>query len=194
MYKSYEYSCMWWRKCNVVGITGIVVFDFIFPSFSVNISNLKDFKKWLSSRHWWPDQTPVVFWPHSQGKTGLCQGRSLAWCLLSSLSGLVRSPRAGLSLLKIVRSFHLLPAFLLRAVMSRIVAELPRVCRRNCNCKSGREEYLRGGGGPHLFLQLYCPNGISPMGNSGCFSPGKASCDWVALHNLQCTLGVLVFP
>ena len=23
------------------------------------------------------------------------------------------------------------------------------------------------------FLQLYCPNGISPMGNSGCFLRGK---------------------
>ena len=42
---------------------------------------------------------------------------------------------------------------------------------------------------------LYCPIGISPMGNSGCFfSPGKASCNRVALPNLQRVLGVLVFP
>ena len=39
------------------------------------------------------------------------------------------------------------------------------------------------------FLQLFCTNGISPMGNSG-----KASCDRVALPNLRCMLGVLVFP
>ena len=44
-----------------------------------------------------------------------------------------------------------------------------------------------------FFLQLYCPTGIPPMGNSGCFSPGKASCDRVALPNLLCILGVLVF-
>ena len=25
-----------------------------------------------------------------------------------------------------------------------------------------------------LFLQLYCPIGISPMGNSGCFFPGES--------------------
>ena len=33
-------------------------------------------------------------------------------------------------------------------------------------------------------------NGISPMGTSGCFPRGKASCDRVALPNLRCTLGV----
>ena len=45
------------------------------------------------------------------------------------------------------------------------------------------------------FLQLYCPNGISPMGNSGGFSQGKpASCDRVALPKLWYMLSVLVFP
>ena len=38
----------------------------------------------------------------------------------------------------------------------------------------------------YYFLQLYCPNGISPMGISD--SPT------VTLPNLQCTLGALVFP
>ena len=28
-----------------------------------------------------------------------------------------------------------------------------------------------------FFLQLYCPIGISPMGNLGCFPSEKASCD-----------------
>ena len=47
----------------------------------------------------------------------------------------------------------------------------------------------------HLFyfLQLNCPSGISPMGNSGCRSLGKASCDRVALPNLRWMLDVLVF-
>ena len=31
-------------------------------------------------------------------------------------------------------------------------------------------------------------------GKSGLLSPGKASCDRVALPNLLCVLGVLVFP
>ena len=44
------------------------------------------------------------------------------------------------------------------------------------------------------FLQLFCPNGISPIGNWGCLPRGKASCDRVALLNLRCMLGVLVFP
>ena len=42
-----------------------------------------------------------------------------------------------------------------------------------------------------FFTQLYCLSGISHMGNSG--APGKASCDRVALPNLRCMLGVLVF-
>ena len=37
-----------------------------------------------------------------------------------------------------------------------------------------------------FFKHLYCPKGISPMRNSGCFSPGKASCDRVALSNPRC--------
>ena len=43
-------------------------------------------------------------------------------------------------------------------------------------------------------LQLYCLNGISPMGSLGLPSLGKASCDIVMLPNLGCMLGVLVFP
>ena len=43
------------------------------------------------------------------------------------------------------------------------------------------------------FLQLYCPNEISPTGNSGCLPWGKPAVI-VALPNLQCMLGVLVFP
>ena len=46
----------------------------------------------------------------------------------------------------------------------------------------------------YFFQQLYCSNGISPMGSSGCLSPRKASCDRVALPDLGCMLGVLVFP
>ena len=37
-----------------------------------------------------------------------------------------------------------------------------------------------------LFLQLYCSNGISRMGNFGQPSPGEASCDGVMLPNLRC--------
>ena len=37
------------------------------------------------------------------------------------------------------------------------------------------------------------PLGRTPMGNSGCSSAGKASCEGVALPNLRCTLGVFVF-
>ena len=44
------------------------------------------------------------------------------------------------------------------------------------------------------FLQLYCPNGISLMAKFGLLSLGKASCDRVALPNIRCMLGVLVFP
>ena len=42
-------------------------------------------------------------------------------------------------------------------------------------------------------LQLYCPNGIFSMGNSGCFPPWKPAAK-VVLPKLQCMLGVLVFP
>ena len=42
-------------------------------------------------------------------------------------------------------------------------------------------------------LQLYRPNGISSMGNLGCFSWGKPAVT-VELPNLWCMLGVLVFP
>ena len=34
----------------------------------------------------------------------------------------------------------------------------------------------------------------SPVGNSSCFSPGKASYDRMALPNLPCMMGVPVFP
>ena len=44
------------------------------------------------------------------------------------------------------------------------------------------------------FLQLYCPNRISPVQKLGLHSPGKASSDRVELPNLQCMLGVLMFP
>ena len=44
------------------------------------------------------------------------------------------------------------------------------------------------------FLHLYCPSGISPMENSGCLPPEKASCDRVALPILRYVLGILVFP
>ena len=44
------------------------------------------------------------------------------------------------------------------------------------------------------YSQLYCSSRISLMENPGCFPPGKASCDRVALPNLRCMLGVLVFP
>ena len=43
------------------------------------------------------------------------------------------------------------------------------------------------------FLQLYCLNGFSHV-KFGLPSPGKASCDTVALPTLQCMLGALVFP
>ena len=43
------------------------------------------------------------------------------------------------------------------------------------------------------FLPLYCPNGISPMGNLGCLPQRKAAVA-VALPNLVFMLGVLVFP
>ena len=43
------------------------------------------------------------------------------------------------------------------------------------------------------FLQLYCPNGIFTMGNLGCLPWGKPAAT-VALPNLRCMLGVLVFP
>ena len=43
-------------------------------------------------------------------------------------------------------------------------------------------------------LQLYRPNGISPMGKLGLISTGKASFDRVALPNLRCMLDDLVFP
>ena len=43
------------------------------------------------------------------------------------------------------------------------------------------------------FLQLYCANGISPMGNRVA-SPGETSCNSVALPKLWCMLGVLVSP
>ena len=43
-----------------------------------------------------------------------------------------------------------------------------------------------------FFLQLYCPNGISPMGKSGCFPHGKPAAI-VALPNLLCMLGFLCF-
>ena len=45
-----------------------------------------------------------------------------------------------------------------------------------------------------FYIRLYCPNGISLMGNSGCLPLGKASCERVALPSLWCVLGVLVFP
>ena len=41
--------------------------------------------------------------------------------------------------------------------------------------------------------QLYCSSGFSLMRNLSCFPPGKASWDRVALPNLRCMLGVLVF-
>ena len=44
------------------------------------------------------------------------------------------------------------------------------------------------------FLQLSCPNGISPMGNSGCLPQEKLAATEVTLPNLWCMLGVLVFP
>ena len=44
------------------------------------------------------------------------------------------------------------------------------------------------------FLQLYCPDGISPMGNSGCLPRGKPSATELRYNNLLCMLGVLVFP
>ena len=47
---------------------------------------------------------------------------------------------------------------------------------------------------PFLFKQPYRPIGISPMGNSGRFPRGKASCDRIAQPSLRCMLGVLVFP
>ena len=43
------------------------------------------------------------------------------------------------------------------------------------------------------FVQLYSPSGISPMENSGCFPWGKPAAT-VALPNLLCMLGVIVFP
>ena len=45
-----------------------------------------------------------------------------------------------------------------------------------------------------LLLQLYCPNGIPPIGKSELLFQGKASCDRVALPNLLCMLGILVLP
>ena len=48
--------------------------------------------------------------------------------------------------------------------------------------------------GKTFFKQPYRPIGISPMGNSGRFPRGKASCDRIALPNLRCMLGVLEFP
>ena len=44
-----------------------------------------------------------------------------------------------------------------------------------------------------LPVQLYCPNGISPMGNLGCLPQGKPAAT-VTLPNLWCMLEVLVFP
>ena len=58
---------------------------------------------------------------------------------------------------------------------------------------AGSTEYLHLLFFTFYFLQLYCPNGISHMGNSGCLPPGKDSCDRVVLPNLGCMLGVLVF-
>ena len=44
----------------------------------------------------------------------------------------------------------------------------------------------------YFFQQPYCPNGISPMGSSGCLSPRKTSCDRVALPDLGCMLDVFL--
>ena len=44
------------------------------------------------------------------------------------------------------------------------------------------------------FLQLYCPDGISPTGKIGLLSPSNASCNKVALLNLRCMLGLLLSP
>ena len=43
------------------------------------------------------------------------------------------------------------------------------------------------------FLQLYCPNGISSMGNLGCCPQGKPAVT-VTLPNLLCMLGIFVPP
>ena len=43
------------------------------------------------------------------------------------------------------------------------------------------------------FYSCIVKNGISPMGKFGLSSPGKASCDTVALPNPRCMLGVLCF-
>ena len=45
----------------------------------------------------------------------------------------------------------------------------------------------------NTLLQLYFPNGISPMGNSDCLPQVKPAAT-VTLPNLWCMLGVLVFP
>ena len=39
-----------------------------------------------------------------------------------------------------------------------------------------------------VVLHLYCPNGISPMGNLGCFPWGKPAVT-IMLPNLRCMLG-----
>ena len=43
-----------------------------------------------------------------------------------------------------------------------------------------------------FLLQLFCPSGFLPW-EFGLLSPGKASCDTVALPNPRCVLGALVF-
>ena len=65
--------------------------------------------------------------------------------------------------------------------------------------KDGRLVIVSGYPPPPFFffsssLQLYCPTEIFPIGNLGRFCRGKISCNSVALPNLRCTLGGLVFP
>ena len=63
-------------------------------------------------------------------------------------------------------------------------------CVRVCVCVCARTRVCVG----VCFVsvqQLYCPLGIFPMGNSGCFPRGKPAT--TELSNLRCIPGVLVF-
>ena len=53
-------------------------------------------------------------------------------------------------------------------------------------CTSGFDDFF--------FEQLYCPFWDFSHGKFGVLSPGKASCDRVALPNLRCMHAVFVFP